>query len=137
MNIFQTYTDLIVKLIKKNQVKLEITVTNNFKGVTVECPPPEFGFDLSCNICLVLGKINKLNPKKLAEELKLILLNQNKNISKIDVAGPGFLNIKLSNSELKFLIKQIYNERHGYGSSKNKKKYNVEFVSEIRMFCIN
>ena len=43
MNIFQTYTDLIVKLIKKNQVKLEITVTNNFKGVTVECPPPEFG----------------------------------------------------------------------------------------------
>ena len=129
MNIFQTYTELIVRLIKKNQIKLKITETNNFNGVTVECPPPEFGFDLSCNICLVLGKINKLNPKKLAEEFKLMILNEHKSISQIDVAGPGFLNIKLSNSELKSLIKQIYIQKKNYGSSKNKKNYNIEFVS--------
>jgi len=129
MNIFQIYTDLIVKLIKENQVKLKIIETNKFRGVTVENPPPEFNFDLSCNICLVLAKINKLNPKKLADEFKAILFKECKNIYSIDVAGPGFLNIKLSNSELKVLIKKIYNEKKSYGASKNKKKYNIEFVS--------
>ena len=122
MNIFQIYTDLIVKLIKENQVKLKIIETNKLRGVTVENPPPEFNFDLSCNICLVLAKINKLNPKKLADEFKAILFKECKNISSIDVAGPGFLNIKLSNSELKVLIKKIYNEKKSYGASKNKKK---------------
>ena len=45
---------------------------NYFKGITVESPPSEFNFDLSCNIALVLGQINKINPKNLAEEIKKV-----------------------------------------------------------------
>ena len=48
----------------------------------------------------VLGKSNKINPKKLAEKLRELFLDQIKNFSNVEIAGPGFLNIKLSKSAL-------------------------------------
>ena len=63
MNIFEEYLKKIIDLIHKNQTFLKITNLNNFKGINVESPPVEFNFDLSCNVCLVLGKINNINPK--------------------------------------------------------------------------
>ena len=62
MNIFEEYLNKITALILKNQNSLELGNLNNFKGVTVESPPSEFNCDLSCNVSLVLGKINKKNP---------------------------------------------------------------------------
>ena len=49
---------------------------------------------------MVLGKKNKINPKTLALKLKDIFLAKINNFSEIDIAGPGFLNIKLSKSAL-------------------------------------
>ena len=63
MNIFEDYLNKITVLIIKNQKFLELGNLNNFKGVIVETPPSEFNFDLSCNVSLVLGKINKINAK--------------------------------------------------------------------------
>ena len=70
MNIFKKFSEEIRLTIHKNQKKLNLNNLNDFKGITVESPPSEFNFDLSCNIALVLGQINKLNPKNLAEEIK-------------------------------------------------------------------
>ena len=49
---------------------------------------------------MVLGKKNKINPKTLALKLKDIFLEKINNFSEIEIAGPGFLNIKLSKSAL-------------------------------------
>ena len=62
MNIFENYLKEILSLIKKNQNKLNLNEINNFKGVNLEIPPVNFNEDLSSNICMVLAKINKLNP---------------------------------------------------------------------------
>jgi arginyl-tRNA synthetase len=70
MNIFDKFLDKIKPLILNNQNGLGITKINEFKGVTAESPPAEFDFDLSLNISLVLGKINKQNPKDLALKIK-------------------------------------------------------------------
>ena len=59
MNIFKVYTGRLIDLVKKNQKFLEIENNNNFKGIIVEAPPEEFNFHLSCNISMVLAKINK------------------------------------------------------------------------------
>ena len=59
MNIFEKYLDKISSLIIKNQKNLKLKNLNELKGIVVESPPIEFDFDLSCNISLVLGKINK------------------------------------------------------------------------------
>ena len=108
MNIFNIYASKIIDLIKKNKKILKINEFNNFKGITVENPPEKFDFDLSCNICLILAKINNLNPKELATNFKKIILKEIKDIENIEVAGPGFLNIKLSKKAIQYLITEIF-----------------------------
>ena len=46
MNIFEEYINKITTLIFKNKKILKLDNINNFKGITVENPPPEFNFDL-------------------------------------------------------------------------------------------
>ena len=94
MNIFENYTQLITELVKKNKSKLKIKEINNFIGVTTENPPSNFDFDLSTNISLILAKINKLNPRELSNEIKELLMKELNDFSSIEVAGPGFLNLK-------------------------------------------
>ena len=128
MNIFEHHLAEIKKIIisKKNFLKLD--QVDNFKGVNLEVPPDHFNFDLSCNIAMVLGKKNKLNPKSLALNLKDIFLNEISNFAEIDIAGPGFLNIKLSKSALLNNINLILDD-NTYGSIDNSESYNIEFVS--------
>ncbi len=128
MNIFEYHLTEIKKIIlsKKNFIKLD--QIDDLKGVNLEVPPDHFNFDLSCNIAMVLGKKNKLNPKSLALNLRDLFLEEIKNFSEIDIAGPGFLNIKLSKSALVNNINLIL-DNNTYGSINNSESYNIEFVS--------
>ena len=78
---------------------------------------------------MVLAKTNKQNPKDLAEKLKKIFLDEIKSFSKIEIAGPGFLNIKLSATALINNINLILKSNKIYGSNNKNKTYNIEFVS--------
>ena len=129
MNIFEHYLSEIRKITLSEKDSLQLKDIENLKGVNLEIPPEQFNFDLSCNIAMVLGKKNKINPKTLALELKDIFLTKINNFSEIDIAGPGFLNIKLSKSALLNNIKTILNENEFYGSNKSSETYNIEFVS--------
>ena len=129
MNIFEYHLKEIQNLIlvKNNILKLE--KIENLDKINLEVPPEQYNFDLSCNIAMVLGKSNKLNPKKLAEKLRELFLDQIKSFSNVEVAGPGFLNIKLSKSALKENINSILKNNENYGSNKTNESYNIEFVS--------
>ena len=129
MNIFGYHLKEIQNLIlaKNNILKLERI--ENLDKINLEVPPEQFNFDLSCNIAMILGKSNKLNPKKLAEKLRELFLDQIKNFSNVEVAGPGFLNIKLSKSALIKNINSILSNNENYGSNKTNETYNIEFVS--------
>jgi len=129
MNIFENYLAEIRDLILSNKDNLKLDHIDNLKGINLETPPEKFNFDLSCNIAMVLGKKNKIDPKLLALKLKDIFLNKITNFSKIEIAGPGFLNIKLSKSALMINIQSILNNSKTYGSTKNDQTYNIEFVS--------
>ncbi len=129
MNIFEYHLEEIKNLILSNKDILKLDHIDKLKGVNLEVPPEKFNFDLSCNIAMVLGKENKINPKTLALKLKEIFLKKIKNFSEIEIAGPGFLNIKLSKKALRNNINSILKSNKGYGSTKNKKTYNIEFVS--------
>ena len=127
MNIFEHHLSQIKKTILSENDTLKLDV-DNLDGINMEVPPEQFNFDLSCNIAMVLGKKNNLNPKILALKLKDIFLNKIKNFSKIEVAGPGFLNIKISKSALLKNINSILSNNI-YGSINNNDTYNIEFVS--------
>ena len=129
MNIFEEYINKITALILKNQKLLNLDNLNNFKGIVVESPPVEFNFDLSCNAGLVLGKINKINPKELANKIKDLILKNLKDFEKIEIAGPGFLNLKLTNKSLISNINKILENKKFYGKKNSSNNYNIEFVS--------
>jgi len=129
MNIFEEYINKITALILKNQKLLKLDNLNNFKGIVVESPPVEFNFDLSCNAGLVLGKINKINPKELANKIKDLILKDLKDFDKIEIAGPGFLNLKLTNKSLILNINKILENKKSYGKKNSSNNYNIEFVS--------
>ena len=129
MNIFEYYLSEINKLVVNHKNDLQLKNTDNLKNVNLEVPPVQFDFDLSCNIALVLAKSNKLNPKNLAISFKKLFESKIKNFVKIEIAGPGFLNIKLSNLALIKIINLILNNNQKYGSINSNETYNIEFVS--------
>ena len=129
MNIFEEYLKKINTLVDKNKEILKLDNLNNFKGIVVETPPEEFNFDLSCNASLILAKINKINPKELANKIKDLILKNLSDFEKIDIAGPGFLNLKLTNKSLISNINKILENKKFYGKKNSNKNYNIEFVS--------
>ena len=129
MNIFENYLSKINRIIVDNKDFLKLENLESLKNVNLEVPPEHINFDLSTNISLVLSKINKINPNNLAISIKNLLLQNIDHFEKIEVAGPGFLNIKLSKDGLVSNIKDILDNKNLYGSKKANRSYNIEFVS--------
>ena len=129
MNIFENYLSIINQLITQNKKKLKLKNLESIKKTNLEVPPEQFNFDLSCNTALILAKTNKLKSKDLALSIKNLLLDKVKHFKKIDVAGQGFLNIKLSNEAIIKNIYSIIDNKKNYGSFKSNETYNIEFVS--------
>jgi arginyl-tRNA synthetase len=129
MNIYNKFLQEIKISINKNKDSLKLFELNDFKGIVVEGPPPEFNYDLSCNISLILAKKNKTNSKELANKLKTLFLQSLKGVKDIQIAGPGFLNIKLNDEMISSIIYDIFQNETFFGSSNSNKKYNIEFVS--------
>ena len=129
MNIFEKYIIIITKLVKDNKKSLKLNDLNNFKGVTVEVPPSHFNFDLSCNVALILGKKNNLNPNDLANNIRELINEKLIDFKKVEVANPGFLNLQFSNKLLVDNINRIFENRKYYGKKTSNNKYNIEFVS--------
>ena len=129
MNIFEIYQEKIKNLITSNSKILNIESDTNMNGVTVEIPPLDFNFDLSSNVALVLAKKTKQSPVKLAESIKKIIELNLEDFSTIEVAGPGFINLRFLSATYQKLILSILKSNNEYGSNQKKERYNIEFVS--------
>ena len=129
MNIFEYYLIEIRNLVISHQKELKLNNLDSLNNINLEIPPEHFNFDLSCNISLVLAKSNKVNPLNLANMIKELFKNKIENFDKIEIAGPGFLNIKLSNIAIFKIIKSILENKKTYGSNNLSETYNIEFVS--------
>ena len=129
MNIFAFYLDRIKNIIVKNNKLLSLSEPLIFKNIQVEIPPENFDCDLSTNAPMVLAKINKLNPNKLAMSIKDLLLKEIEDFEKLEIAGPGFLNITLTNLAISKFIDTMMENDKNYGTHGGNKNYNIEFVS--------
>jgi len=129
MNIFENYLSKINNIILDNKDNLNLNHTDNLKSVNLEVPPDHFNFDLSTNVSLILSKENKIDPNNLAKDIKKLLLQNINHFEVIEIAGPGFLNIKLSKEGLASNINEIFQNKETFGSKKSNKTYNIEFVS--------
>ena len=129
MNLFKKYLEEIKKKVSKHKELSAFISERNLSNIIIEKPPENFDFDLSSNIALVIGKTNKTNPLQIAERIKDILSNEIDDFSSVEIAGPGFLNIKLSKQAWVKNINDIFKNKKKFGSNKKREKYNIEFVS--------
>ena len=100
------------------------------EAVTVERPRnPEHG-DYATNVALQLAKKVGANPRELAGWLAAALAEQD-GIASADVAGPGFVNLRIEASAQGVIVNNIIDAGLNYGDSDTLKGQNInlEFVS--------
>jgi len=86
--------------------------------------------DFACNIAMMLARPAKMNPRQIATQL-VDALDDVDFITKVEIAGPGFINFTLSPDSMLQIIKDVLAASDKFGLSKvgNGKKVQVEFVS--------
>ena len=131
MNIFLQYTVKIKKLLNDLKKKGKIILPNNLDSIFVDIPPKNFSGDISCNVAMILSKINKKNPMDIANLISNEIKDNFDEVDKISVAKPGFLNLKFKNSFWNQFLKKIIKSKNQYGidDQNNKENYLIEFVS--------
>ena len=100
------------------------------RNVTVEPPRDASHGDLATNAAMVLAKPAGTNPRALAGliEPKLAALDY---VTSVEIAGPGFINVRLSDDTWRNELSNILGEAGDYGRSAmgGGKTVNVEYVS--------
>ncbi|MBC7404284.1 MAG: arginine--tRNA ligase [Cytophaga sp.] len=101
-------------------------------NIILERPRDPSHGDIACNIAMQIAKQLKKNPRELAQIVVASLLAQNNTlIETAEIAGPGFINIRLAPSAKQAIVKTILQQasQFGRGSIGAGKKVIVEFVS--------
>ncbi|QCI68797.1 arginine--tRNA ligase [Phreatobacter stygius] len=130
MNIFALFTDHVrdaVRSLGSDGIAIAETALDR---VVVEAPRDSSHGDLATNAAMVLSKDAGLKPRDLAEKIvaRLAVLPD---VAKVDIAGPGFINLTLQPEVWPKVLKAVVAEGEGFGHTAvgAKTKVNVEYVS--------
>ncbi|WP_419176515.1 arginine--tRNA ligase [Desulfosediminicola sp.] len=97
----------------------------------VELPKRKGQGDFATNIALVLAGVEKRNPREIAQQVADMLAAETALIAKVDIAGPGFVNVFIQPDVWRGIIPTIVDNGTQFGLSAvgDKRKVMVEFVS--------
>ena len=87
--------------------------------------------DVATNLGMVLAKLERTKPRQMAERVVAELRLPDGLVSKVEIAGPGFINFWLADDQLADIVGQILERGSSYGQSEIGVglRVNVEFVS--------
>ncbi len=130
MNIFADFTDRIRKSVEALGLKDQSGAALDLSRVTVEPPRDASHGDLATNAAMVIAKPAGQNPRAIAERL-VTALAADPDVEKAEVAGPGFVNLKLSTRYWQAHLAVVLKHGRDYGRSAigGGRKVNVEYVS--------
>ena len=116
----------IEALVKAGELPADLDLSR----VAVEPPRDPSHGDLSTNAAMVLAKPAKLPPRDLAQKLAA-RLGQEGDITAAEVAGPGFINLRIADTFWQARLIEILEARTNYGDSEigQGRRVNVEYVS--------
>ncbi|RUV45319.1 MAG: arginine--tRNA ligase [Mesorhizobium sp.] len=130
MNIFADFNARIVRAVEALDLKDKDGGALDLSRIAVEPPRDASHGDLATNAAMVLAKPTGQNPRALAEQLTAAL-RSDADIASADVAGPGFVNLRLKDGFWQAHLAVLLGEGRNYGRSKigGGRKANVEYVS--------
>ena len=128
MNIFKIIrTELETVL---SSIESEKGYNFDTKNITVEPPRDEKHGCMSTNSAMVLSRQAGINPRNLAEMI-VEKLQKSDFVASAEIAGPGFINIRLNKNIWFDVLSSILSQPKKYGDSEIGKgeKINIEYVS--------
>ncbi|OLE15878.1 MAG: arginine--tRNA ligase [Gemmatimonas sp. 13_1_20CM_3_60_15] len=87
--------------------------------------------DWATNLAMVLAKPLRSKPRDIAERLRTTMKLDAAGVSRVDIAGPGFMNFWIDAGQIAAGLRDIIrsDERYGHNDSGRGRVVNVEFVS--------
>ena len=130
MNLYAQYAALLDGVLDELVDRGTLPAGIDRKNVTVEPPRDPAHGDLATNAAMVLAKPAGTNPRALAEAIKP-LLEALPPVSAVEIAGPGFINLRLNDDAWRDELRTILAQGDSYGSSTigSNQRVNVEYVS--------
>jgi arginyl-tRNA synthetase len=130
MNLFAEIRSLVIDSLQQMQTQGNLPDGLSFDAVTVEPPRDAAHGDMATNAAMVLAKPSKCKPRDIAEKLAA-LLSVDPRLASVEVAGPGFLNLRLSPNLWADVLRAILTDQDCYGRATIGAglKVNVEYVS--------
>jgi arginyl-tRNA synthetase len=130
MNLFADIRVAVTDAVAALQAQGTLPTGLDLAAITVEPPRDASHGDMATNAAMVLAKPAGMAPKIIAEALATELAKDPR-ITEAQLAGPGFLNIRLAASVWQGLVKTILQTGPSFGKSKlgQGSRVNIEFVS--------
>lgn len=130
MNIFADFNNRIKNIVEALDLKDASGARPDLSRIAVEPPRDASHGDIASNVAMVLAKPLGTNPRALAETIAAEL-RRDGDVAAAEVAGPGFVNLRLADGFWHALLRQVLAEAGGFGRSAigGGRKVNVEYVS--------
>jgi arginyl-tRNA synthetase len=130
LSLYARYSALLDGILEELAGSGHLPADLGYKSVSVEPPRDPAHGDLATNAAMVLAKGAGTNPRALAELIKP-KLEALPAVTAVEVAGPGFINLRLADDSWRDELVTILAEGDEYGLSTigNNERVNVEYVS--------
>jgi len=130
MNLFAESRTLVVDTLAQMAAEGSLPAGLDLSAVAVEPPRDAAHGDMATNAAMVLAKPAGMQPRAIADALAAHLAKDAR-ITSAEVAGPGFLNLRLAASLWQRVVKDALQAGQSYGKSAlgQGQRVNVEFVS--------
>ena len=129
MNLFADIRAVVTGAVDQMMAAGDLPAGLDLKNITVEPPRDAAHGDMATNAAMVLAKPAGMKPRDIAEKLAARLTDDPR-ITAAEVAGPGFINLRLDPSSWQGVIAGALTVPDSYGRSDMGQgiKVNVEFV---------
>jgi arginyl-tRNA synthetase len=130
MNIFAEIRELIIATLDQMVTEGALPAGLNFDPITAEPPRDAAHGDMATNAAMVLAKPAGLKPRDIADRLSE-RLSGDARVTSVEIAGPGFLNLRLAPSVWQGIAGAVLDKGIDFGRATlgQGQKVNVEYVS--------
>lgn len=130
MNLFTHFTGVVKAVLEELVADGQLPQGLDFSRIVVEPPRDPSHGDITTNAAMVLAKPARKSPREIAGVIAA-QLEKNADISGVEIAGPGFINMRLDQSYWMKVLAAVLSAGETFGQSKlgDNLLVNVEYVS--------
>ena len=130
MNLYNDIRNLVIDCLTAMVASGDLPDGLSFDNIAVEPPRDAAHGDMATNAAMVLAKPAAKKPRDIAE-LLVARLSQDRRITVAEVAGPGFINLRLDASEWRRVIGAVLTSGTNFGRASigAGRRVNIEYVS--------